>query len=86
MSALLHLPERVIPVAGLCLGLPSERGHISPRLGLDATVHHDRYSERDAAADIDAYDRRRNQNRPQSIREGCCHDLLCEYAFMPQDV
>jgi nitroreductase/FMN reductase [NAD(P)H] len=64
VSALLALPERVVPVAGMCLGWPSERGHISPRLGLDATVHYDRYAERDLAADIDAYDRRRNEGRP----------------------
>ena len=60
----MQLPERVMPVAGMCLGWPSERGYISPRLGLEATVHVDRYSERDLAADIDAYDRRRNEGRP----------------------
>jgi nitroreductase/FMN reductase [NAD(P)H] len=64
VSELLRLPERVVPVAGMCVGWPSERGYISPRLGLDATVHVDRYGERDLAADIDAYDRRRNEGRP----------------------
>ena len=64
VSDLLRLPERVIPLAGMCVGWPSERGHISPRLGLDATVHVDRYNDRDAVADIDAYDRRRNEGRP----------------------
>jgi len=64
VSELLHLPQRVIPVAGMCLGWPSERGHISPRLGLAATVHVDRYSEGDPLADIDVYDRRRNTGRP----------------------
>jgi nitroreductase/FMN reductase [NAD(P)H] len=72
VSELLELPERVAPLAGLCLGWPSERGHISPRLGLDATVHTDHYGKRDLAADIDAYDRRRNEGRPpwkQRFRE-----------------
>jgi nitroreductase/FMN reductase [NAD(P)H] len=64
LGELLRLPERVVPVAGMCVGWPSERGHVSPRLGLDATVHIDRYGERDVAADIDTYDRRRNHNRP----------------------
>ena len=64
VSELLRLPERVVPVAGMCVGWPSERGYISPRLGLEATVHIDHYSERDLAADIDAYDRRRNEGRP----------------------
>jgi nitroreductase len=64
VSELLHLPERVVPVAGMCVGWPLERGHISPRLSLDTTVHVDRYNEPDLAADIDAYDRRRNEGRP----------------------
>lgn len=64
VSELLRLPPRVVPVAGMCVGWPSERGYISPRLGLEATVHVDRYGERDLAADIDAYDRRRNEGRP----------------------
>jgi nitroreductase len=64
VSELLHLPERVVPVAGMCVGWPSERGHISPRLSLDTTVHVDRYNAPDLAADIDAYDRRRNEGRP----------------------
>jgi nitroreductase len=64
VSELLRLPERVVPLAGMCVGWPSERGHISPRLSLDTTVHVDRYGERDLAADIDGYDRRRNEGRP----------------------
>ena len=51
LSELLRLPERVVPVAGMCVGWPSERGYITPRLGLDATVHTDRYSERDLTTD-----------------------------------
>jgi nitroreductase/FMN reductase [NAD(P)H] len=59
VSELLGLPERVIPVAGLCVGWPSETGHISPRLGLACTLHVDRYDDGDLAARIEAYDRRR---------------------------
>jgi nitroreductase len=59
VSALLRLPERVIPVCGLCVGWPSENGHISPRLGLDCTLHVDRYEDNELASRIDAYDRRR---------------------------
>ena len=54
-----RLPERVIPVCGLCVGWPSENGHISPRLGLDCTLHVDRYEDNELASRIDAYDRRR---------------------------
>jgi nitroreductase/FMN reductase [NAD(P)H] len=59
VSEMLALPQRVIPVAGMCVGWPSEPGHISPRLSLESTLHRGRYDEGDLAARIDAYDRRR---------------------------
>jgi nitroreductase len=59
VSELLDLPERVIPVAGLTLGWPAEKGHISARLPLAVTVHEDRYDDSDFDAQVDAYDRRR---------------------------
>ena len=46
---MLELPQRVIPVAGMCVGWPSEKGHISPRLGLYSTLHQGRYDEGDLA-------------------------------------
>jgi nitroreductase/FMN reductase [NAD(P)H] len=61
---LLDLPERVIPFAGLCLGWPADDGRLSPRLPLAITVHRDRFSDRDAAQGIEAYDRRREQAAP----------------------
>ncbi len=64
VSDLLGLPEKVVPVAGLCVGWPAERRDITARLGLDATVHHDRFDARDLTAKIDAYDRRREAHRP----------------------
>ncbi len=59
VSDLLELPDWVFPVAGLCVGYPSEPGMITSRLGLDVTVHTDRYGEAAIAGKIDAYDRRR---------------------------
>jgi nitroreductase len=59
VSEMFALPRRVVPVAGMCVGWPAEQGHISPRLGLDVTLHRERYDEGDLAARIDAYDRRR---------------------------
>jgi nitroreductase/FMN reductase [NAD(P)H] len=59
VSALLDLPARVIPVSGLCLGWPADSPPITPRLGLDLTIHQDRYDEGDFAARIAASDRRR---------------------------
>ena len=71
VSEMLKLPQRVIPVAGMCVGWPSEQGHISPRLSLSSTVHEGRYDEGDLAERIDAYDRRRAAIHPvQAARSG----------------
>ena len=69
VSEMLKLPQRVIPVAGMCVGWPSEKGHISPRLGLSSTVHEGHYDEGDLAARIDAYDQRRAAIHPYKPRD-----------------
>jgi nitroreductase len=60
VSDLLELPDKVIPVAGMGLGWPSEQGNLSPRLPLSCTVHEDRYDEGDLAARLETFDRRRD--------------------------
>ena len=64
VSALLELPDKVIPVAGLCVGWPAEEGGITPRLPLALTVHEDRFNDDDLAAQVEGYDRRRASVRP----------------------
>ena len=64
VSALLALPEKVAPVAGMCVGWPADEGGISPRLSLATTLHEDRFAAGDLTAEIDAYDRRRAALRP----------------------
>jgi nitroreductase/FMN reductase [NAD(P)H] len=64
ISDMLELPAKVIPVAGMCVGWPAEEGGITPRLSLDVTVHEERFTEKDLAGKIDAYDRRRAATRP----------------------
>ena len=69
VSEMLDLPQRVIPVAGLTVGWPSETGHISPRLGLESTVHEGRFDEGDLAQRIGAYDKRRAAIHPYKSRD-----------------
>jgi len=64
ISDMLDLPEKVIPIAGMCVGWPAEQGGITPRLPLDVTVHDERFRESGLAGKIDAYDRRRATTRP----------------------
>jgi nitroreductase/FMN reductase [NAD(P)H] len=64
VSDLLRLPQRVIPVAGCCVGWPAQAGEITPRLSLRTTVIENSYGERDLAKEIEAYDKRRSALRP----------------------
>jgi FMN reductase [NAD(P)H] len=59
LAELLELPPGVFPVAGLCVGYPSQPGWISMRLPPAVTVSTDRYDDRDLPAQLEAYDRRR---------------------------
>ena len=64
ISGLLGLPDRVFPVAGLCIGYVETEAPISPRLDLGITVHTDRY-DRDAFARLGpVYDARRIAEAP----------------------
>ena len=59
LAALLALPPGVFPVAGLCVGYPSQPGWTSMRLPPAVTVHTDRYDDSDLPAQLADYDRRR---------------------------
>jgi len=60
VAQILELPDKVFPVAGLCIGHPAQTGFVSMRLPLEATVHIDRYDEASLTTAVDAYDRRRD--------------------------
>lgn len=64
VADVLGLPQHVFPVAGLGIGWPSFEGVMSPRLGLDVSIHRDRYDETGLREKVAAYDRRRNETQP----------------------
>jgi nitroreductase len=64
VSDILGLPDHVFPVAGLGVGWPSFEGVMTPRLGLDVSIHHGRYDEAGLKDKIAAYDRRREKVQP----------------------
>ena len=51
-------------MAGLGVGWPSFEGVLTPRLGLDVSIHRDRYDETGLKEKVEAYDRRRNETQP----------------------
>lgn len=69
VSDLFELPQRVIPVAGMCVGWPSETGSISPRLSLSSSLHVDRYDEGNLTERIAAFDQRRAASHPLTERD-----------------
>jgi FMN reductase [NAD(P)H] len=79
VAAELVLPDGVFPVAGLCLGYPSGKGHISMRLPPATTIHTDTYDDSGLAQQIDAYDRRRDA-RHAMTREQQRNPALFGYA------
>jgi nitroreductase/FMN reductase [NAD(P)H] len=64
VSELLELPERVFPISGMCMGWPADDPPITPRLGLDLTIHQDRHDDSDLAARLAASDQRRAARMP----------------------
>jgi len=85
VSEMLALPEKVIPVAGLCLGWPAEEGGITPRLSLDTTVHQERFADGDLDTKIDAYDRRRAARRPYRNQRDTEHFGRTEFYGWSED-
>jgi FMN reductase [NAD(P)H] len=69
VAEILELPDKVFPVAGLCLGYPAQQGFISMRLSPGATVHVDRYDDSDLMSQIDGYDRRRDARHSLKDRQ-----------------
>lgn len=64
VARLLGLPDGVFAVAGLCVGYPAGKGHVSMRLPMSVTVHQDRYDDRALAPELTAYDARREAVHP----------------------
>jgi nitroreductase/FMN reductase [NAD(P)H] len=85
VSEMLASPEKVIPIAGLCLGWPAEEGGITPRLSLDTTVHQERFADGDLDTKIDAYDRRRAARRPYRNQRDTEHFGRTEFYGWSED-
>jgi nitroreductase len=69
VALILELPDKVFPVAGLCLGYPAQQGFISMRLPLEATVHVDAYDDSGLPQAVDSYDRRRDARHSIADRQ-----------------
>lgn len=64
LDRLLELPPRVFPVAGLCLGWPAREAELTPRLGLDVTLHENRFDASAFEPGLAEYEERRARLKP----------------------
>jgi FMN reductase [NAD(P)H] len=69
VAEIIGLPDKVFPVAGLCLGYPAQSGFVSMRLPLAATVHVDCYDDTGLAEAVESYDRRRDARHSIADRQ-----------------
>ena len=83
VSELLGLPDRVIPLFGLCLGHPAQQPEQKPRLPRALVVHQERYQrelDRDLLAhydqQIEAYYQARSCNNKQQTWSGQIRAIL----------
>ena len=51
----LGLPDLVVPVFGMCLGWPADRGQVKPRMPVDLVLHRDAYRD-PSGAEIAVYE------------------------------
>lgn len=64
VGKVLQLPDKVVPVAGLCVGWPQHEGHVSMRLPTEVTLHVDTYDDAALAEAIEHYDVSREARNP----------------------
>ncbi len=64
VSEVLGLPDKVFPVAGLCVGWPAGAGHLSMRLPTATSLHVDRYDDSGLADQVRGYDQAREARNP----------------------
>jgi nitroreductase len=77
-SDLLGLPDHVFPYAGLALGWPRDEGGIVPRLPLAATLHTDRFDDRNVRDLVEGYDRKR---RYRAQRDEARYGRAADYGW-----
>jgi nitroreductase len=58
LAEVLKLPDHVVPIAGLCVGYPSQTRSINPRLSLKATLHVDAFDDQKIEEHLAEFDER----------------------------
>ncbi len=61
VSEILHLPEHVYPVFGMCLGYPDQNPEVKPRLPVETILKEDYYQDEQDEAQVAGFDKTMNK-------------------------
>ena len=78
---ILELPLYTFPIAGLCVGWPSQEGFVSMRLPPKVNVHTDRYDDWDLSEELAEYDKRRDERFSAPAASHRMNDEYGEVSF-----
>ncbi len=87
ISELLGLPDHVIPLFGLTLGVPDEANEVKPRLPVEAILHTNEYDEVKYEQILSEYDdviRAYYANRSTNNKSGGWTESMADYLSKPR--
>ncbi|WP_143180127.1 oxygen-insensitive NADPH nitroreductase [Domibacillus mangrovi] len=87
ISELLGLPDYVIPLFGLTLGVPDEANEVKPRLPVEAVLHTNEYNETKYDGILSEYDdviRAYYANRSTNNKSGGWTEGMADYLSKPR--
>lgn len=82
ISELLELPDHVIPLFGLTVGIPDEKNEVKPRLPVEAILHEDTYKEEKYEEILPRYDEQMNtyyRSRSKNMKDNGWTDVMAAF-------
>lgn len=82
ISELLELPDYVVPLFGVTVGVPAEANEVKPRLPVEAILHEDTYNEQKYERILEDYDKIMEnyyKQRTSGKRDNAWTDVMAEF-------
>lgn len=82
ISEVLELPEFVVPLFGMTVGVPDESNEVKPRLPVEAILHEDTYDEEKYERILEDYDNIMKdyyEQRTANKRDNAWTDVMAEF-------
>lgn len=82
ISELLELPNYVVPLFGMTVGVPDEENEVKPRLPVEAILHEDTYNDQKYVRILEDYDKMMEnyyKQRASNKRDNAWTDVMAEF-------